>query len=266
MPSFVTRVDRISHLYTIQHAVVPLLNIDPVLNTDSEAVISKIPMVDAYVSADSEYNISPGDVIQLDFEKDSLPKVTVLEHSTAAINNLRYEVCPHCGKPLIKIGDYSYCFNLDCRAQRVQSVILFASALGLTFTGSNLRVLESLMSRSMVNNITDLFNLSVENIVTTEISVFEAQMFQHYVHSVRGKTTAEQILRGLHIPFLNEDDIIVLSNILRENECTLDEFDVLFDPELQKTYHSYDWSRWNLFTSVHMNAELISVLAKLLYF
>ena len=266
MPSYVTRVERISHLYTTQRAVVPLLNIDPVIDLDENNCISKIPMVDSHISSDSEYDISPGDVIRIDFEKDTLPKITVIERNTANTNDLRYEVCPYCGQPLIKIGDHSYCFNLDCHAQRVQSIILFASSLGLSFTGSNLRVLESLLSRSLVNNVTDLFNLSVESIITSEISVFEAQVFQQYVHSVRGRVTAEQILRGLHIPIINEDDIRMLTFILSNENLTVGDMDRLFDSDIQQKYADYDWSRWNLFTSVHENAELISILAKLLYF
>lgn len=263
----VTRVERISYLYTVQRAVVPLLNISPQIHTvEGNKNIDKIPMVDTFVSPDSDFEVAQGDVIQVELFEDKLPKITVISKSRERRDNLRYEVCPHCGHRLVKLGNFSYCFNLDCHAQKIQSILLFTSALGLSFVGSNLRVIESLFTRSLVNNITDLFNLSVENITTEEISVFDAQMFQQYIHSVRGNTTIEQVLRGLHVPCLTNETIRQICEVMRADGYNIGDMDRLMDPVYQKKHSEINWEFWNEFTSVHKNVELISVLSKLLYF
>ena len=262
-----TRVERISYLYTVQRAVIPLLNIYPHIYTNEDGkCIDKLPMVDTFVSTDSDFDIAQGDVIQVELFDNKPPRIKVVTKNSEKRDNLHYTHCPQCNHSLVKLGDYSYCFNLDCHAQKIQSILLFTSALGLTFSGSNLRVIESLFERSLVNNITDLFNLSVENIATEEISIFEAQMFQQYIHSVRGNVTADQVLRGLHVPFLSDEEIVRMRDILHKDNYTVGDMDKLMDVAYQKKHPEINWELWNKFISVHKNVELISVLSKLLYF
>lgn len=266
MNPFITRVEKITYLYSLDRSIVPFVTIEPVMEIpDTENCIKKIPMTPSFIDESSDFDLSIDDIISIEITEDK-PIVKKLEASEHPHKTIQLATCPVCGKPTIMENGITYCANLSCYAQRHVSILLFASALGLSFADSNRKVFSSLLSRGLVVNPVDLFSLTVEDICSSEISPFEAQVFQQYVHSIRGHITVDQILKGLRVPNLSDSTIKAITDAMAEENLGVKDLTILLSPEFVDKHKDIDWYPWAQFITTHHNAAIIESLGKILYF
>ncbi len=76
--------------------------------------------------------------------------------------------CPVCGSELLQEEVLIKCQNLECEARVVNSIIYFASKPCLNIDGLGTKIVEQLFGAGFVRSVVDLFELSVEQLLTLE--------------------------------------------------------------------------------------------------
>jgi NAD-dependent DNA ligase len=263
MLEFTVRVERVSLLYTVTHACVPLLNIYPAIETEDKEIV-KLAIGESYSDKSSDTAFSAGDIISVKFTNNSLPIIKVIEKSPRERTDLMFTTCPMCGQPLVTIGQNKYCFNLTCSGQKENNLVLFASALGLVFHSRNLVIFETLISRGIVKNIYDLFSVTFSDVYTEEFTVREVAAFLKYVASVRGKLTLPQLLEGLTIFMLSTEDICDITEAFAKEGFNLSNLDKLVDKDFRNKYKEINWEPLDQYFYGNDNLVILTELGKIL--
>ena len=257
-----TTIEKISYQFSVNGAILTFLRIDPAITIDDNKCINKFP-VNCF-DPSSDFEIAQGDIVELT-PTDTGVILQILVKSTRHRQSIKPEVCPFCGTPLISDGSLSYCLNKECHAQMIQNILLLTSSLGLTFVGSNKRIFDILVSSAVVSTPADLFEIDLDKLYTLEEPIIHAQMFQQYLHSVRGHVTFDQILKGLHIFGMTDDNVNRITDVFNKEGLTLLSVDRLFDKELFTKYPEVDWLPWELFITMETNRKQLVRLCNILH-
>ncbi len=81
------------------------------------------------------------------------------------------KICPSCKSPLTKVSNQSIykCINdTNCKPQIIQSIQHFASRKAMNISGLGQSIIESLVESKLVKNISDLYKLSIEDLLNIE--------------------------------------------------------------------------------------------------
>lgn len=76
--------------------------------------------------------------------------------------------CPVCGSELLDEGALIKCQNMGCEARVVNSIIYFASKQCLNIDGLGDKIVEALHSAGMVHEVSDLFSLTMDQLLSLE--------------------------------------------------------------------------------------------------
>ncbi len=158
-----------------------------------------------------------GDTVLIQRAGDVIPEVIkpIVEKRTGKEPPIRFpETCPVCGHRLVRPRGEAIirCVNPHCPAQRLQSLVYFASKSGLDLEGLGKKNMEKLFDAGLVRDLPDIFRLrrddlarlegwgdkSADNLIraigrarTTTLSRFLAALGIRYV----GEVTAELLAR-----------------------------------------------------------------------
>ncbi len=114
------------------------------------------------------------------------------------------ESCPECGTPTCKLeGEVALrCLNIECPAQVKGRLQHFASRQCMDIEGLGEAVVEQLVERSLVSNLSDIFRLSYDQIVALE--KFAEKSAQNLLGAIEQSKTKElwRLIHGLGIPKL----------------------------------------------------------------
>jgi len=112
------------------------------------------------------------------------------------------ESCPECGTPTCKLeGEVALrCLNIECPAQVKGRLQHFASRQWMDIEGLGEAVVEQLVERSLVSNLSDIFRLSYDQIVALE--KFAEKSAQNLLGAIEQSKTKElwRLIHGLGIP------------------------------------------------------------------
>jgi DNA ligase (NAD+) len=112
------------------------------------------------------------------------------------------ESCPECGTPTCKLeGEVALrCLNIECPAQVKGRLQHFASRQCMDIEGLGEAVVEQLVERSLVSNLSDIFRLSYDQIVALE--KFAEKSAQNLLGAIEQSKTKElwRLIHGLGIP------------------------------------------------------------------
>ncbi len=80
------------------------------------------------------------------------------------------EKCPVCGATVIRFeGEVAYrCDNINCPARLKESLIFFASREAMDIEGMGPAVVDQLVERNLVQNVADLYTLTLEDLLTLD--------------------------------------------------------------------------------------------------
>ncbi len=110
--------------------------------------------------------------------------------------------CPECGSPTQKLeGEVALrCLNVECPAQIRGRLEHFASRQCMDIEGLGEAVVDQLLARSLVSNISDLYRLEYEQVVALE--KFADKSSQNLLTAIEQSKTRElwRLLHGLGIP------------------------------------------------------------------
>ncbi len=110
-------------------------------------------------------------------------------------------VCPACGEALFREeGEAALrCVSTNCPAQRVRSIIHFASRGAMDIEGLGDMIVEQLVESGLIKNTADLFYLKYEDVV--ELERFADKSAQNLIDAIEGakKNSLDKLLCGLGI-------------------------------------------------------------------
>lgn len=255
-------VHKISYMFHMDGAIEPIVNIWPPIKLGKSTVDKFfLPLI-----PNSETSVASGDKLRISVPKS--PEVpitfTVTEPSVVSPRrDLSAPVCPVCGSHLVPGDGIGRCINRTCMAQMTTTMLIFLSALGLTLNDSSKRIMDYLFVRGVLASPSYLFRLPAYELANPQSNELEIQMFLQYIHSIRGRTTVDQLLRGLRIgdtEFINS-----MRSLFIENHWNILNLLSFMDEKVMDRYTGIDWTAWKEFLSVLDNRQLLSELCFILY-
>lgn len=147
--------------------VTPVAQVEP---TDIDGVVVERATLHNFDEIDRK-DIRINDKVIILRSGDVIPKIIkVLTHERDG-SEVPYErptSCPICDGELLDEGVLLKCQNLECQARVVNSIIYFASKPCLNIDGLGVKIVEALFVSGLVKSVVDLFDLSLEKLLTLE--------------------------------------------------------------------------------------------------
>jgi len=114
-------------------------------------------------------DVRPGDTVRVARAGDVIPEVVERIKQPGKKRGKRFSMpdsCPVCSAEVVKEGAYTFCpAGLSCPSQLVGHIIHFASRDALNIEGLGEKTAKDLVRKGMVNDMADLYQLSVDDIL-----------------------------------------------------------------------------------------------------
>ena len=77
-------------------------------------------------------------------------------------------VCPVCGAPVVREEGEAVarCIGIECSAKILRNIAHFASKEGMDIDGLGIKIIEQLVDKGLIKNISDLYTLTVEDVAS----------------------------------------------------------------------------------------------------
>jgi DNA ligase (NAD+) len=150
--------------------ITPVANLEPVLLSGSTVKRATLHNEDQIALLDLHLN----DMVFVEKGGEIIPKIVGVDHSFRNENSrkiLFISNCPECGTPLIKNeGEANhFCPNyLHCPPQIKGRIEHFISRKAMNIEGLGEETIDFLFSKKLINNISDLYDLRLEQLVPLE--------------------------------------------------------------------------------------------------
>lgn len=175
-----------------------------------------------------ERDLMIGDIVSIRKAGDVIPEVVSSIKSRRSGKEKKFEMiknCPICGSELKKQEgqvDY-YCFNLNCSARNIESIIHFASRNAMNIAGLGEKVVEDFYNNKIINNIVDIYKIEKHKDKIVNMYGYGEKKYNNLIEGINNskRLSLEKFLFGLGISevgetmarslareFLNIDNII----------------------------------------------------------
>jgi DNA ligase (NAD+) len=150
----------------------PFARLEPVFVGGSTVGVATLHNEDQVAAKD----VRPGDLVTVRKAGDVIPEVVGPVFKGPGVPARRKPkwkfptACPSCGQPLVRLPGESdtFCTNIDCPAQRVQRIAHYASRGAMDIEGLGEERVLQLVAAGLVNDAADLYDLTVEQLVSLE--------------------------------------------------------------------------------------------------
>ncbi len=164
-----------------------------------------------------------GDTVLVQRAGDVIPEVVkpVIEQRTGSETPIRMPTnCPECGHPLVRPAEEAVtrCPNPACPAQRLRSLIHFASKAGMDIEGLGKKVMEQLVQEGLVRDIPDIFRLRAEDLAPLDGWGEKSAANAVAAIAARKKTSLAKLLAAIGIRHVGE----VTAQLLEEHFGTME--------------------------------------------
>ena len=164
-----TRLERITVQIGRTGTATPVAELAPVFVGGSTVARATLHNLDEVRRKD----IRPGDTVVVEKGGDVIPKVArvVLEKRPAGARRWSYPAeCPACGTELVREREEvaTRCLNLVCPAQVTGRIEHFAARGALDIEGLGTRLVEQLVEKDLVHDVSDLYTLQLDDLVPLE--------------------------------------------------------------------------------------------------
>lgn len=148
-------------------AITPMAILEPVKLAGS--TISKTTLHNEDFIKEKELKI--GDIVVIQKAGDVIPEVVEVVKEKRTGEEIEFtmpEFCPVCGSPAIREPGEAVrrCVNIECSAVLQRSIVHFASKEGMDITGLGYSIIEQLIEKGLVKDITDIYKLKLEDIAS----------------------------------------------------------------------------------------------------
>jgi DNA ligase (NAD+) len=193
-------------------AVTPVAIVEP---TDIDGVVVERATLHNFDEIERK-DIRINDKVIILRSGDVIPKIIkVLTHERDG-SEVVFEkptLCPVCKSELLQEDVLIKCQNLSCEARVVNSIYYFASKPCLNIDGLGTKIVEALFNSNLVKNVLDLFDLTLEKLLTLE--GFKEKKAQNLLDSLEAAKHKEywRFINSLGIEHVGE----VASKALADN-------------------------------------------------
>ena len=148
-------------------AITPMAILEPVVVAGSK--ISKTTLHNEdYIR---ERDIKIGDTVIIQKAGDVIPEVIGVNKNKRTGEEKDFEmptVCPVCGAQAVREeGEAAwYCNGIECPAKLYRGIIHFASKEAMDINGLGEAIIEELINRKLISNITDIYKLTLEDVAS----------------------------------------------------------------------------------------------------
>ena len=225
-------------------AITPMAILEPVVVAGSK--ISKTTLHNEDFIRERDIRI--GDTVLIQKAGDVIPEVVEVKKKKRTGEEKIFEmpkVCPVCGAQTIREeGEAAwYCNGVECPAKLYRGIIHFASRDAMDITGLGEAIIEELIARGLISNITDLYKLTLEDVASLKKN---------------GKKFAQNLIDAIEAS--KHRDLYRLVNALGIRHVG-----VKLAKSLCKTYDTMDKLMEASFESLYMNEEIGKIIAESIY-
>ena len=147
--------------------ITPMAILEPVVVAGSK--ISKTTLHNEDFIKEKDLKI--GDTVIIQKAGDVIPEVVkvVIEKRTGEEKEFSMpKVCPVCGGDAVReVGEAALrCIGIECPARTFRNIVHFASKEGMNIEGLGEKIVEQLMEKDLIKDISDIYYLNVEDIKT----------------------------------------------------------------------------------------------------
>ena len=216
--------------------VTPVANLEPVLR--SGTIVKRASLHNEDII--NELDIHEGDWLYVEKGGEIIPKITGVDkerRSPEAHKIVFVKQCPECGTPLVKLfGDAPWCCpnRNGCRPQITGRIEHFAARRMMHIDGIGEETAELLFETGLVENIADIYDLSVEKLYNLDrigektatrimegIEASKSVPFERVVYALSipnvGETTAKRLALGVksmdHLLSMSIEDLSGVQDI-----------------------------------------------------
>jgi DNA ligase (NAD+) len=184
-------------------AVTPVAIVEP---TDIDGVVVERATLHNFDEIQRK-DIRLGDKVIILRSGDVIPKIVkVLTHERKGdeLKFVKPTHCPICQSELLQEEVFLKCQNLECSARVVNAIIYFASKPCLNIDGLGIKIVEQLFHEGLVKSVVDLFDLSLEKLLTLE--GFKEKKAQNLLNSLENAKGCEywRFINSLGIEHIGE--------------------------------------------------------------
>lgn len=211
------------------------------------AIMEPVSLAGTTVSRASLHNfdlvqdkdIRIGDLVLVHKAGDIIPEIIkpLTENRSGDEKEIKApETCPACGSKAVRLeGEVAWrCENINCPARLKESLIFFASRTAMDIEGMGPALVEQLVDKGLVHNIADLYDLSVEQIISIER--MGAKSAQNIINAIEAskQRSLHQLITALGIRHIGAKTARVLTHKIKslDDFKQLDEEQLLLIPEI----------------------------------
>ena len=222
-------------------AITPMAILEPVVVAGSR--ISKTTLHNEdYIR---ERDIKIGDTVIIQKAGDVIPEVIGVNKKKRTGEEKDFEmptVCPVCGAQAVREeGEAAwYCNGIECPAKLYRGIIHFASREAMDINGLGEAIIEELINRGLISNITDIYKLTFEDIASLKKN---------------GKKFAQNLIDAIEES--KHRDLYRLVNALGIRHVV-----VKLAKTLCKTYNTMDKLMGATYEELYMKEEIGKIIAK----
>ena len=225
-------------------AITPMAILEPVVVAGSK--ISKTTLHNEDFIRQKDIRI--GDTVVIQKAGDVIPEVVDVKKQKRTGEEIEFEmpkVCPVCGAQTVReIGEAAwYCNGVECPAKLYRGIIHFASKDAMDIVGLGDAIIEELINRGLISNITDLYKLTLEDIASLKKN---------------GKKFAQNLINSIEAS--KHRDLYRLINALGIRHVGVKTAKLI-----AKTYGSMDKLMEASYESLCMREEIGKIIAKTVY-
>jgi DNA ligase (NAD+) len=184
-------------------AVTPVAVVEPV---DIEGVVVERATLHNFDEIERK-DIRLNDSVVILRSGDVIPKIVKVMTQRRDGTQLKYERptnCPVCGSELLQEDVLIKCQNLSCEARVLNAIIYFASKPCLNIDGLGKKIVEALYEAKLVQNLIDIFHLSIEKLLALE--GFKEKKSQNLINAIENAKGCElwRFINALGIEHIGE--------------------------------------------------------------
>jgi len=148
-------------------AITPMAILEPVKVAGS--TISKTTLHNEDFVKEKDLMI--GDRVIIQKAGDVIPEVVDVVKAKRTGNEKRFEMpkfCPVCGAPTIREEGEAVtrCTGIECSAKALRNIVHFASKEGMEIDGLGYSIIEQLLDKKLISNISDIYELKLDDVAS----------------------------------------------------------------------------------------------------
>ncbi len=196
-----TRLLKVTYQVGRTGAITPVANLEPVLLAGTTVKRATLHNADQIAALDIREN----DMVYVEKGGEIIPKITAVDLTSRPADSRPLEYiteCPECGAGLVRYEGEAkhYCPNQShCRPQILGRIIHFISRKAMNIESLGEKIITRLFEVEHINNIADLYCLTLEDISKTKIitRLTEKEALKLLKNIREGKNSDSQIIKKL---------------------------------------------------------------------